>query len=91
MDNLQYFKKTRARSARSYGFKPYYKWIIFNICCRKDTAPFKTGFKPYYKWIIFNISLYFTVLFKSCGFKPYYKWIIFNILSSKKNIDFMLV
>ena len=25
------------------------------------------------------------------GFKPYYKWIIFNILSSKKNIDFMLV
>ena len=27
----------------------------------------------------------------SGSFKPYYKWIIFNILSSNKNIDFILV
>ena len=39
------------------SFKPYYKWIIFNITIKDYGA--KAGdmvsFKPYYKWIIFNI------------------------------------
>ena len=48
-------------------------------------------FKPYYKWIIFNMPKEDVYSYATSGFKPYYKWIIFNILSSKKNIDFMLV
>ena len=38
------------------GFKPYYKWITFNMCLAGTV--FFTGslsFKPYYKWITFNI------------------------------------
>ena len=62
------------------SFKPYYKWIIFNII--KKNLAYKTSiisFKPYYKWIIFNISLQSLLRILLQGFKPYYKWIIFNM------------
>ncbi len=40
-----------------FGFKPYYKWIIFNIFKEEYMKTDKyIGFKPYYKWIIFNIT-----------------------------------
>ena len=42
----------------TFSFKPYYKWITFNI---KNLYQFyltyKYRFKPYYKWITFNIIL----------------------------------
>ena len=42
------------------SFKPYYKWIIFNITLRGAAGDFAVyGFKPYYKWIIFNIPYRF--------------------------------
>ena len=64
------------------GFKPYYKWIIFNM--EKLLARLKglaICFKPYYKWIIFNIVVQGIEhpTKNEDGFKPYYKWIIFNI------------
>ena len=31
MDNLQYQKYLGQRKLSTLGFKPYYKWIIFNI------------------------------------------------------------
>ena len=31
MDNLQYFKRIW-ETIKNFCFKPYYKWIIFNIC-----------------------------------------------------------
>ena len=38
------------------SFKPYYKWITFNISPSCETVPLSTiSFKPYYKWITFNI------------------------------------
>ena len=38
------------------SFKPYYKWIIFNIKITKTDKMVQNSFKPYYKWIIFNIE-----------------------------------
>ena len=81
MDNLQYSAKRINVDGDFYGgFKPYYKWIIFNINKVIYTRKNSISFKPYYKWIIFNIdwNLMFQ-LFRSASFKPYYKWIIFNI------------
>ena len=54
MDNLQYLK-VWTTSCNGYGFKPYYKWIIFNIIVANSLECSVIGFKPYYKWIIFNI------------------------------------
>ena len=35
MDNLQYVDDMKGTVVEKIGFKPYYKWIIFNICrCR---------------------------------------------------------
>ena len=37
MDNLQYYKKvTENLPERAKSFKPYYKWIIFNITIKLD-------------------------------------------------------
>ena len=56
MDNLQYNQDDRIYKSTYFRFKPYYKWIIFNICyCMADKAKLDS-FKPYYKWIIFNIQ-----------------------------------
>ena len=46
-----------------YSFKPYYKWITFNIEGKLPVYDYTiyTGFKPYYKWITFNI-----VMFNQC-------------------------
>ena len=40
------------------GFKPYYKWITFNILVSGAIARgyLAVSFKPYYKWITFNIK-----------------------------------
>ena len=41
----------------SIGFKPYYKWITFNInISSKVLCKIFPSFKPYYKWITFNIE-----------------------------------
>ena len=57
MDNLQYIAPSRlVRKEAGMSFKPYYKWITFNIYnadLRFDADPKR--FKPYYKWITFNI------------------------------------
>ena len=57
MDNLQYAQPDGS-VVKKNGFKPYYKWIIFNINMIFDYDPGSMqSFKPYYKWIIFNIIL----------------------------------
>ena len=43
-------------SWESGSFKPYYKWIIFNIDKESSYYSRIYSFKPYYKWIIFNIE-----------------------------------
>ena len=45
-----------------FSFKPYYKWITFNIFS-KDFALFSSSFsfKPYYKWITFNIKIIYRI------------------------------
>ena len=56
MDNLQYKKWVDRTMYARKGFKPYYKWIIFNIADEGFEAIIeRASFKPYYKWIIFNI------------------------------------
>ena len=81
MDNLQYGIKQLSVEELKGGFKPYYKWIIFNIKLVKiEMTAKQEGFKPYYKWIIFNIYYRRFKNISFCSFKPYYKWIIFNIL-----------
>ena len=61
-------------------FKPYYKWIIFNMKILKHFVKILyKSFKPYYKWIIFNIRRLGELAEIYYSFKPYYKWIIFNI------------
>ena len=61
-------------------FKPYYKWIIFNITDAMTQKQYLYSFKPYYKWIIFNIyGKKQGAKAEAASFKPYYKWIIFNI------------
>ena len=39
----------------SVSFKPYYKWITFNMNRLILFDKKNYGFKPYYKWITFNI------------------------------------
>ena len=57
MDNLQYLMLMVNVTGNPViaSFKPYYKWIIFNIIHIKFQEVSFTSFKPYYKWIIFNI------------------------------------
>ena len=84
MDNLQYLHKDKLDDVLNASFKPYYKWIIFNISITDLSAGNRNAFsfKPYYKWIIFNIKPYWHYYhyIHLLRFKPYYKWIIFNIL-----------
>mgnify|MGYP001682372640 CR=1 FL=1 len=57
MDNLQYNVDALTKTIyKKASFKPYYKWIIFNIKSKRiKGSSIKESFKPYYKWIIFNI------------------------------------
>ena len=42
--------------SQNLSFKPYYKWITFNIgTVIVGLCEGRHGFKPYYKWITFNI------------------------------------
>ena len=78
MDYLQYFKEL-AKDGGIYSFKPYYKWITFNMIIQNLLLMEDYSFKPYYKWITFNmINLKYHPIMLDC-FKPYYKWITFNI------------
>ena len=57
MDYLQYPVVDKDGKNGSFSFKPYYKWITFNI----STVIYHQliliiRFKPYYKWITFNIK-----------------------------------
>ena len=58
MDNLQYLNICLVYILTFTCFKPYYKWIIFNIQSQvlDEVASLPKSFKPYYKWIIFNID-----------------------------------
>mgnify|MGYP001689567662 CR=1 FL=1 len=50
-------KGIKVKGKHYISFKPYYKWIIFNIETLLAQQPVTIiGFKPYYKWIIFNIT-----------------------------------
>ena len=55
MDNLQYYTGNNEELIKRKSFKPYYKWITFNITYRINEVNERMCFKPYYKWIIFNI------------------------------------
>ena len=91
MDNLQYKDRIKFANEEYQSFKPYYKWIIFNILTFKSPVGiFLLGFKPYYKWIIFNIykDQYEEDNKPESCFKPYYKWIIFNIIDCRSFISF---
>ena len=61
-------------------FKPYYKWITFNIMKKiMDYVNQQHSFKPYYKWITFNMEKAYKMASDAGSFKPYYKWITFNM------------
>ena len=81
MDNLQYSGVYVPIEGLLSSFKPYYKWITFNIYIDSNTWEYDNyGFKPYYKWITFNIlHLSFFLRHFAWSFKPYYKWITFNM------------
>ena len=57
MDYLQY-NVVVVEWKMTQSFKPYYKWITFNITVAPNQVSAITadGFKPYYKWITFNIK-----------------------------------
>ena len=60
MDYLQYLIINKCLLAVIGGFKPYYKWITFNIkqIINATKGIFEESFKPYYKWITFNIPAF---------------------------------
>ena len=69
------------------SFKPYYKWITFNIKHMMLLYQKKRRFKPYYKWITFNMHFGNVVELQQIQrFKPYYKWITFNMETSYSEI-----
>ena len=79
MDYLQYNVLRSLVVKRSWGFKPYYKWITFNTVGYNLFKDILLGFKPYYKWITFNTDDLTIISSKDVNcFKPYYKWITFN-------------
>ena len=56
MDYLQYINAVLEHFFRYFSFKPYYKWITFNIASHTIEGTLtEWSFKPYYKWITFNI------------------------------------
>ena len=58
MDYLQYLRGELLYVADSWSFKPYYKWITFNINGTGANSDDKiVSFKPYYKWITFNTDV----------------------------------
>ena len=54
MDYFQYYYSS-FKFFPFYSFKPYYKWITFNISLHLLLHHRQMRFKPYYKWITFNI------------------------------------
>ena len=81
MDYLQYSEIIVPRFGLPRSFKPYYKWITFNIVIENYLGVSNISFKPYYKWITFNIKIEgMTKDTANVSFKPYYKWITFNII-----------
>ena len=57
MDYLQYkILITYSPEVFFSSFKPYYKWITFNMHQEKMKRILIVSFKPYYKWITFNIA-----------------------------------
>ena len=55
MDYFQYCQKIH-QGKNPLSFKPYYKWITFNIDKPESVQFDECGFKPYYKWITFNME-----------------------------------
>ena len=60
MDYLQYDELATIPEFTD-RFKPYYKWITFNIFINSCFNNSKLSFKPYYKWITFNMK-YTTII-----------------------------
>ena len=63
------------------SFKPYYKWITFNI--EQEQASLK-ALEEVLNLIINGLPSIYIILYDGMyqaevGFKPYYKWITFNI------------
>ena len=56
MDYLQYDKMHNPSLYSDVCFKPYYKWITFNILLKSCNGIRPNCFKPYYKWITFNME-----------------------------------
>ena len=56
MDYLQYEEINLNKQDLKICFKPYYKWITFNITKWRTCRYIRRRFKPYYKWITFNIK-----------------------------------
>ena len=56
MDYLQYYALCDIVNQILICFKPYYKWITFNMENKEFKINWMGGFKPYYKWITFNIK-----------------------------------
>ena len=56
MDYLQYILDAVLNIPGKFSFKPYYKWITFNISLFPHLPLILfLCFKPYYKWITFNM------------------------------------
>ena len=82
MDYFQYnMEKLQGYMHQLICFKPYYKWITFNI----DGATPKSGYMVSVLNLIINGLLSISIkkgthIFNiTKSFKPYYKWITFNI------------
>ena len=92
MDYLQYDDGEYYHTDCLWCFKPYYKWITFNI----EGAKFQIGLEiEVVLNLIINglpsISLLFLhKAYLSLCFKPYYKWITFNILTEGLDIVFII-
>ena len=80
MDYLQYFIGKFRHCFYDRSFKPYYKWITFNI----DVLNHHDIHSEVLNLIINGLPsiscLYILYSQKMWSFKPYYKWITFNII-----------
>ena len=81
MDYLQYRNNKFWQVDRFFSFKPYYKWITFNILYLSAAKQSRTSVLNLIINGLPSICRYDTInIGVDLGFKPYYKWITFNIL-----------
>ena len=62
-------------------FKPYYKWITFNIIILVNlTSSFVRVLNLIINGLLSILQIENSLEYYMLSFKPYYKWITFNIL-----------